>query len=92
LVENNILGTKMMANIKEITSRGGHVIGVFEEGCANELIESAHYSIVIPSNENKILNTITFLIVGQLISLHLADLRGCHVDRPINLAKSLTIE
>lgn len=92
LVENNILGTKMMANIKEITSRGGHVIGVFEEGCANELIESAHYSIVIPSNENKILNTITFLVVGQLISLHLADLRGCHVDRPINLAKSLTIE
>jgi glucosamine--fructose-6-phosphate aminotransferase (isomerizing) len=92
LVENNILGTKMMANIKEITSRGGHVIGVFEEGCSEELIDSAHYKIIIPSNENKILNTITFLIVGQLISLHLADLRGCSVDRPINLAKSLTIE
>lgn len=92
LVENNILGVKMMANIKEITSRGGHVIGVFEEGCSDELIDSAHYSIIIPSNENKILNSITFLIVGQLISLHLADLRGCSVDRPINLAKSLTIE
>jgi glucosamine--fructose-6-phosphate aminotransferase (isomerizing) len=92
LVENNILGIKMMANIKEITSRGGHVIGVFEEGCPDEIIESTHYSIIIPSNENKILNTITFLIVGQLISLHLADLRGCSVDRPINLAKSLTIE
>ena len=92
LVENNIFGTKMMANIKEITSRGGHVIGVFEDGCSQELIESVNYSIVIPSNENKILNTITFLIVGQLISLHLADLRECSVDRPIHLAKSLTIE
>jgi len=92
LIENNLLGVKMMANIKEITSRGGQVIGVFEEGCSEDLVESAHFSIIIPSNENKILNTITFLIVGQLISLHLADLRGCSVDRPINLAKSLTIE
>jgi glucosamine--fructose-6-phosphate aminotransferase (isomerizing) len=81
-----------MSNIIEITSRGGLVIGVFEEGCSEELVDSAHYKIIIPSNENKILNTITFLIVGQLISLHLADLRGCSVDRPINLAKSLTIE
>lgn len=92
LVENNILGTKMMANIKEITSRGGQVIGIFEDGCPQDFIDSVNYSIVIPSNKNKILNTITFLIVGQLISLHLADLRGCSVDRPINLAKSLTIE
>jgi len=92
LVENNILGTKMMANIKEITSRNGQVIGIFEEGCPQDFINSVNYSLIIPSNENKILNTITFLIVGQLISLHLADLRGCSVDRPINLAKSLTIE
>lgn len=92
LVENNVFGTKMMANIKEITSRGGHVIGIFEEGCSKDMIESVNYNIIIPSNENKILNTITFLIVGQLISLYLADLRECSVDRPIHLAKSLTIE
>jgi glucosamine--fructose-6-phosphate aminotransferase (isomerizing) len=92
LVENNVLGVKMIANIKEVTSRGGVVIGVFEEGCSEEMISTADYSIIIPSNKNKILNSITFLIVGQLISMHLADMRGCHVDRPINLCKSVTIE
>lgn len=92
LVENNALGIKMLANIKEITSRNGPVIGIFEEGCSEEIIESADYKIIIPSNDNKILNTITFLVVGQLMSLHLAQLRGCSVDRPVNLAKSLTIE
>ena len=92
LVENNQLGIKMLANIKEITSRRGPVIGVFEEGCSDDIIDSADFKIIIPSNKNKILNTITFLVVGQLISLHLADLRECSVDRPNNLAKSLTIE
>jgi glucosamine--fructose-6-phosphate aminotransferase (isomerizing) len=92
LVENNVLGVKMIANIKEVTSRGGVVIGVFEEGCSEEMISTADYSIIIPPNKNKILNSITFLIVGQLISMHLADMRGCHVDRPINLCKSVTIE
>ncbi len=92
LVENNALGTKMLANIKEVTSRGGVVIGVFEDGCSEEIMASCNYKIIIPSNKNKILNTITFLIVGQLISLHLADLRGCNIDRPINLCKSVTIE
>jgi glutamine---fructose-6-phosphate transaminase (isomerizing) len=92
LVEDNLLGTKMLANIKEITSRGGVVIGVFEDGCSEEIMSSCDYKIIIPSNKNKILNTITFLVVGQLISMHLADMRGCHVDRPINLCKSVTIE
>lgn len=92
LVENNLLGVKMLANIKEVSSRGGIVIGVFEDGCSEEIMSSTDYRIIIPSNKNKILNTITFLVVGQLISLHLADLRGCHVDRPINLCKSVTIE
>jgi glucosamine--fructose-6-phosphate aminotransferase (isomerizing) len=75
-----------------VTSRGGVVIGVFEDGCSEEVMSSCNYKIIIPSNKNKILNTITFLIVGQLISLHLADLRGCNIDRPINLCKSVTIE
>lgn len=92
LVENNLLGIKMIANIKEITSRNGIVIGIFEDGCSKEMIECATHSIVIPSNNVSVFNTITFLIVGQLISLHLADMRGCNIDRPINLAKSITIE
>jgi glucosamine--fructose-6-phosphate aminotransferase (isomerizing) len=92
LVENNMFGMKMISNIKEITSRGGIVIGVFEEGCTDDMINTCQYNIIIPSNKIKIFNTITFLIVGQLISMHLAELRNCNIDRPINLAKSITIE
>jgi len=92
LVENNHLGTKMMGNIREVSSRGGKVIGVFEEGTPEEYLALVDHKIIIPSNKAKVLNAITFLVVGQLFSLHLADLRGCPIDRPRNLCKSVTIE
>lgn len=92
LVENNNLGTKMMGNIREVSSRGGKVIGIFEEGTPEEYLTLVDHKIIIPANKSKVLNTITFLVVGQLFSLHLADLRGCPIDRPRNLCKSVTIE
>jgi glucosamine--fructose-6-phosphate aminotransferase (isomerizing) len=81
---------KVMANVQEIKARGGRVIAVVCEGdkgvagLADDLIE-------IPAVED-FLQPIVFVIPLQLLAYHIAVARGCDVDKPRNLAKSVTVE
>jgi glucosamine--fructose-6-phosphate aminotransferase (isomerizing) len=81
---------KTMGNVEEVKVRDGIVIAVATEG-DHEIAEKADYTIYIPDADpftNPILSTIPL----QLFAYHVAVLRGCDVDKPRNLAKSVTVE
>jgi glucosamine--fructose-6-phosphate aminotransferase (isomerizing) len=81
---------KTMGNIEEVKVRDGIVIAVATEG-DREIAEKADYTIYIPDADpfvNPILSTIPL----QLFAYNVAVLRGCDVDKPRNLAKSVTVE
>jgi glucosamine--fructose-6-phosphate aminotransferase (isomerizing) len=81
---------KVMSNVEEIKARGGPVIAIAAEG-DNRIAEVADDVIYIPWVE-EYLQPIVSVIPLQLLSYHIAVLRGCDVDKPRNLAKSVTVE
>jgi len=81
---------KTMGNIEEVKVRDGIVIAVATEG-DHEIAEKADYTIYIPAAGN-LINPILSTIPLQLFAYHVACLRGCDVDKPRNLAKSVTVE
>ncbi len=90
LAPSDGLYEKVMSNIEEVKSRGGMVIAIITAD--SELIKrAANYSILI-NETNQYLNSILLTIPLQLIAYHIAVLRGCDVDQPRNLAKSVTVE
>ena len=81
---------KVMSNLEEIKARGGPVIAIAGEG-DERVAEVADDVIYIPQVED-FLQPIVSVIPLQLLSYHIAILRGCDVDKPRNLAKSVTVE
>jgi glucosamine--fructose-6-phosphate aminotransferase (isomerizing) len=81
---------KVMSNLEEIKARGGPVIAIACEG-DERIKEVADDVIYIPSTV-EYLQPIVSAIPLQLLSYHIAVLRGCDVDKPRNLAKSVTVE
>ena len=81
---------KVMSNLEEIKARGGPVIAVAFEG-DERIAEVADDVIYVPPVE-EFLQPIVTVIPLQLIAYHIAVLRGCDVDKPRNLAKSVTVE
>ncbi len=81
---------KIVSNIQEVKARKGKVIAIVTEG--DTLIKSmADYIIEIPKTHEALVPLIS-VIPLQLLSYHIAVLRGCNVDQPRNLAKSVTVE
>jgi len=81
---------KIASNIQEVKARKGVVIAVVTEG--DETIKGlADYSIEIPETEEP-LTPLLSVVPMQLLAYHMAVLRGCNVDQPRNLAKSVTVE
>ncbi|MEM9831389.1 MAG: glutamine--fructose-6-phosphate transaminase (isomerizing) [Bacteroidota bacterium] len=81
---------KVVSNIQEVKARKGLVIAVVTEG--DSLIASmADHVLEIPA-ANQLLTPLVSVIPLQLLSYHIAVLRGCNVDQPRNLAKSVTVE
>ncbi len=81
---------KVMSNLEEIKARGGPVIAIAAEG-DERIAEVADDVIYIP----KVAAYLQPIVAGiplQLLSYHIAVLRGCDVDKPRNLAKSVTVE
>jgi glucosamine--fructose-6-phosphate aminotransferase (isomerizing) len=79
-----------MGNIEEVRARGGRVIAVATEG--DETIKKyAEHLITIP-DAPEILQPLLTVIPLQLLAYHAAVLRGFDVDKPRNLAKSVTVE
>lgn len=81
---------KLVSNIQEVKARKGRVIAVVTEG-DTEVKQLADYIIEIPDAPEQLLPLMT-VIPLQLLSYHIAVLRGCDVDQPRNLAKSVTVE
>jgi glucosamine--fructose-6-phosphate aminotransferase (isomerizing) len=79
-----------MSNLQEIKARGGPVIAVVCEG-DTEVAKLADDIIEIPTVE-EFLQPVVTVIPLQLLAYHIAVARGCDVDKPRNLAKSVTVE
>jgi glucosamine--fructose-6-phosphate aminotransferase (isomerizing) len=68
------------------------VISVLDEKCGKSLRKVADHTIIVPSTGFHHTAVIPRLVVGQLFALHLAELNERPIDRPRNLAKSVTVE
>jgi glucosamine--fructose-6-phosphate aminotransferase (isomerizing) len=81
---------KVVSNIQEIKSRNGQIIAVVTEGDVT-VKEIADHVIEIPETEEALSPLLTTIPL-QLLSYYIAVMRGCNVDQPRNLAKSVTVE
>jgi glucosamine--fructose-6-phosphate aminotransferase (isomerizing) len=81
---------KIVGNICEVKARKGKIIAITNEG-NSEVVEMADHVIYIPKTLD-FLYPILAVIPLQLLAYHIAVLRGCNVDQPRNLAKSVTVE
>ena len=90
LAPDNPLRDKTLSNIKEVKARGGLVAAILTRGDADAAAQTDYPLFIPPAPEplQPILSTIPL----QLLSYHIALLRGCDVDQPRNLAKSVTVE
>jgi glucosamine--fructose-6-phosphate aminotransferase (isomerizing) len=81
---------KVVSNIQEIKSRSGKIIAVVTKG-DTQVRDLADHVIEVPDT-SEALSPIVTTIPLQLLSYHIAVMRGCNVDQPRNLAKSVTVE
>lgn len=90
IIPQDFVYDKVMSNLEEIKARGGPVIAVVGEG-DTRVAQLADDVIYVPKVEDFLQPFVT-IIPLQLLSYHIALLRGCDVDKPRNLAKSVTVE
>ena len=81
---------KVVSNIQEIKSRKGKIIAIVTEG-DEQVKELADHVIEVPETLESLTPLLTTIPL-QLLSYHIAVMRGCNVDQPRNLAKSVTVE
>jgi glucosamine--fructose-6-phosphate aminotransferase (isomerizing) len=81
---------KVLSNIQEVKARGAEVIAVATEG-DGEIANIADHVLFVPRT-HELLAPIVVTVPLQLFAYHIAKLRGCDVDQPRNLAKSVTVE
>jgi glucosamine--fructose-6-phosphate aminotransferase (isomerizing) len=81
---------KILSNIEEVKARGGTVIAIATEG-DDRIREKADHVLYIPEVPEE-LTTLFMAMTLQLLAYHIADCRGCEIDQPRNLAKSVTVE
>ncbi len=88
--DSRILYEKTVSNIQEVKAREGIVVAVATQG-DETVSKMADYLIEIPPT-NELLTPILSIVPLQLLAYHIAVRRGCDVDQPRNLAKSVTVE
>src|SRR3954470_4972013 len=81
---------KMLSNIQEVKARGASVIAVATEG-DEQIAELADHVLYVPRTP-ELLAPVVVSVPLQLLAYHIAKIRGCDVDQPRNLAKSVTVE
>jgi len=81
---------KSVSNIKEVKARGAYVLAITQEG--NKLIEEVADDVIYIPKINDIMSGLLSIIPLQLLAYHISDSRGIDVDKPRNLAKSVTVE
>jgi glucosamine--fructose-6-phosphate aminotransferase (isomerizing) len=88
--ESGVLYEKTLSNIQEVKAREGKVVAIVTEG-DREVGKVADFTIEIPAAP-ELLTPILEIVPLQLLAYHIAVRRGCDVDQPRNLAKSVTVE
>jgi glucosamine--fructose-6-phosphate aminotransferase (isomerizing) len=81
---------KMLTNIQEVAARGAAIIAIAEDG-DREVAAHATHVLRVPAT-SQLLAPLVCLIPLQLLSYYVAVARGCPIDKPRNLAKSVTVE
>jgi glucosamine--fructose-6-phosphate aminotransferase (isomerizing) len=81
---------KIMGNIEEVKARGGRILAIASEG-DKEIAKKVDHVVYIPATVPA-LSPVLSVIPLQLLAYHIAVMRGCDVDQPRNLAKSVTVE
>ncbi len=81
---------KVVSNIQEVRARGGQIIAVATDG-DSEIVRNAECVLRVPETSEE-LSAIPTVVPLQLLAYRIAKLRGCNVDQPRNLAKSVTVE
>jgi glucosamine--fructose-6-phosphate aminotransferase (isomerizing) len=81
---------KVMSNLEEIKARGGPVIAIANEG--DEEVAALADDVIYVPDVPEYLQPLVAVIPLQLLAYHIAVMRGCDVDKPRNLAKSVTVE
>jgi len=90
LAPKDRLYEKIVTNIQEVNSRGGKVIAISNES-NGEVCDISRTCILVPDT-NPYLQPMLLVIPLQILAYHIGVLRGCDVDQPRNLAKSVTVE
>ena len=81
---------KVVSNIQEVKARKGRIIAIVTEG-DEEVKKISDYVIEIPETDDLLVPLVS-VVPLQLLAYHIAVMRGCNVDQPRNLAKSVTVE
>lgn len=81
---------KTVSNIKEVKARGAVTLGITTDS-RGSMTDSADYVITIPKTHELLLPSLT-VVPLQLFGYYVASLKGCDIDKPRNLAKSVTVE
>ena len=90
LATQDFLYEKMLSNIEEVKARGAHVLSIAKEG--NTAIEAHSNEVIyIPACRDEITPLLS-VVPLQLFAYYVAKERGCNIDKPKNLAKSVTVE
>jgi glucosamine--fructose-6-phosphate aminotransferase (isomerizing) len=90
LATNQSAYEKIVSNVQEVKARKGKIIAVVNKG-DKQIRALADHVIEVPETE-EILSPLVTIVPLQLLAYHIAILRGCNVDQPRNLAKSVTVE
>jgi len=90
VITRDVTYDKIIANIGEVKARGPKVIAISDDQ-DTEIEKYADYTLRYPTNPKELSFSLITIIL-QLLAYHVADLRGCSIDKPRNLAKSVTVE
>ena len=90
IAPQDALYDKVLNNIKEVKARNGTVLAIITEGDEDLALEVDH-TISIPKAPDHLIPLLATIPL-QLLAYHIAVLRGCDVDQPRNLAKTVTVE
>lgn len=90
IATNKSAHEKIVSNIQEVKARKGKVIAIINEG-DSIISDLADDYIEIPETD-ELLSPLVSIVPLQLLAYHIALMRGCNVDQPRNLAKSVTVE
>lgn len=82
---------KLMSNVKEVKARGADVLGLTTETLVHEMKKTVNHAISVPETHPMLVPSLD-VIPMQLFAYYVALMRGCDIDKPRNLAKSVTVE